>query len=141
MEAYLVLRDGSMYKGVSFGAQRKTFGEVVFNTSMTGYQEMLTDPSYSGQIVVPPYPLMGNYGIKSDSNESKEVQVAGFVVRQYCDQPSHKDSYTSLPEFLNEQNIPAISEVDTRSITKKIRTTGVMMGAISVGIDQNKILY
>ena len=140
MEAYLVLRDGSIYKGVSFGAQRKTFGEVVFNTSMTGYQEMLTDPSYSGQIVVPTYPLMGNYGIKSDSNESKEVQVAGFVVRQYCDQPSHKDSYTSLPKFLNEQNIPAISEVDTRSITKKIRTTGVMMGAISVGIDPNKIL-
>ena len=82
MEAYLVLRDGSMYKGVSFGAQRKTFGEVVFNTSMTGYQEMLTDPSYSGQIVVPTYPLMGNYGINSDSNESKEVQVSGFVVRQ-----------------------------------------------------------
>ena len=83
MEAYLVLRDGSIYKGVSFGAKRKAFGEVVFNTSMTGYQEMLTDPSYSGQIVVPTYPLIGNYGINKESNESKEIQVAGFVVRQF----------------------------------------------------------
>ena len=140
MEAYLVLHDGSVYKGVSFGAKTKTFGEVVFNTSMTGYQEMLTDPSYSGQIVVPTYPLMGNYGIKAASNESKQVQVAGFVVRQFCDQPSHKESYTSLPEFLSEQNIPAISEVDTRSITRKIRTSGVMMGAIAVDIDPDEIL-
>ena len=139
LEAYLVLRDGSIYKGVSFGAKRKAFGEVVFNTSMTGYQEMLTDPSYSGQIVVPTYPLIGNYGVNKESNESKEIQVAGFVVRQFCDQPSHKESSTSLPEFLNEHNIPAISEVDTRSITRKIRTAGVMMGAIAVDIDPSEI--
>ena len=140
LDAYLVLRDGSIYKGLSFGAKRKTFGEVVFNTSMTGYQEMLTDPSYSGQIVVPTYPLIGNYGINEENNESKEIQVAGFVVRQFCDQPSHKQSSASLPEFLNEHNVPAISEVDTRSITRKIRTTGVMMGAIASEIDPHEIL-
>ena len=140
LDAYLVLRDGSIYKGLSFGAKRKTFGEVVFNTSMTGYQEMLTDPSYSGQIVVPTYPLIGNYGINEENNESKEIQVAGFVVRQFCDQPSHKQSSASLPEFLNEHNVPAISEVDTRSITRKIRTTGVMMGAIAVNISPEQAL-
>ena len=88
-KAFLVLEDGSIYPGESFGYEGETFGEIVFNTSMTGYQEILTDPSYAGQIVVPTYPLLGNYGITSSDIESSQIQVAGFVVRQYCEEPSH----------------------------------------------------
>ena len=87
--AFMVLEDGSIYEGYSFGAEDTTFGEVVFNTSMSGYQEMLTDPSYAGQIVVPTYPLIGNYGINKLDFESKQIQVRGFVVREFCSVPSH----------------------------------------------------
>ena len=85
-KAILVLEDGSVYEGYSFGAETTTYGEVVFNTSMTGYQEMLTDPSYAGQILVPTYPLIGNYGINESDFESRQIQVRGFVVREYCPQ-------------------------------------------------------
>ncbi len=131
--AHLVLEDGSAYEGLAFGASADAFGEVVFNTSMTGYQEMLTDPSYAGQIVVPTYPLIGNYGINERDFESRQVQVAGFVVREHCPRPSHSLSTTTLDEFLAAQGITGISDIDTRAVTRRIRTRGVMMGAIAVG--------
>ena len=101
--AHLVLEDGSAYEGLAFGADADAFGEVVFNTSMTGYQEMLTDPSYAGQIVVPTYPLIGNYGINERDFESRQVQVAGFAVREHCPRPSHSLSTKTLDEFLADQ--------------------------------------
>lgn len=131
--AALVLEDGSVYEGKSFGAQRSAHGEVVFNTSMTGYQEMLTDPSYSGQIVVPTFPLIGNYGINERDYESNRIQVSGFIVREICSEPSHLLSTSALPSFLIEQGIPGISGVDTRAITRRLRSQGVMMGVIAVG--------
>ena len=131
-QALLVLEDGSTYRGYSFGAEVSAHGEVVFNTSMTGYQEMLTDPSYAGQIVVPTYPLMGNYGINEADFESRKVQVSGFVVREHCAQPSHATSTATLHEFLAAQDIPGISGVDTRAITRRLRTQGVMMGVLAV---------
>ena len=131
--AHLVLEDGSTYTGLAFGAQRSTHGEVVFNTSMTGYQEMLTDPSYAGQIVVPTYPLIGNYGINDRDFESRRVQVAGFVVREHCTAPSHSSSTGTLDGFLISQGVPGISGVDTRAIARRLRMRGVMMGALAVG--------
>ena len=139
-KAYLVLQDGSTYKGIPFGSTKPAYGEVVFNTSMTGYQEMLTDPSYAGQIVMPTYPMMGNYGINRYDNESQEIQVAGFVVRQFCEQPSHANSTSTIADFLSSYEISGISEVDTRSITKRIRRKGVMMGAIISDIDPEEAL-
>ena len=131
--ACLVLEDGSVYRGTAFGAHRSTHGEVVFNTSMTGYQEMLTDPSYAGQIVVPTYPLIGNYGINDRDSESRKVQVAGFVVREHCTAPSHSLSTSTLDDFLISQGIPGVSGVDTRAIARRLRMRGVMMGALAVG--------
>ena len=129
-DAYLVLKDGSVYRGQAFGAGAPAYGEVVFNTSMTGYQEVLTDPSYSGQIVMLTYPLVGNYGINAQDFESKRVQVAGFVVREHCETPSHGLSAGTLHDFLASQGIPGIKGVDTRAITRRLRTHGVMMGSI-----------
>ena len=131
-QAYLVLEDGSIYRGHAFGAQGSAHGEVVFSTSMTGYQEMLTDPSFAGQIVVPTYPLIGNYGINERDFESRKVQVSGFVVREHSLRPSHAMSTMNLDEFLKSQDIPGISGVDTRAITRRLRTRGVMMGTIAV---------
>jgi carbamoyl-phosphate synthase small subunit len=129
--AILVLEDGSAYQGYAFGAAVRGNGEVVFNTSMTGYQEMLTDPSYSGQIVVLTYPLIGNYGINPEDIESRRIQVSGFVGREHCDEPSHWQSNSTLSEYLAKQGIPGIEGVDTRAITRRIRTVGVMMGTIT----------
>ena len=129
--AILVLRDGTVYEGFSFGAETDTYGEVVFNTSMIGYQEILTDPSYAGQIVLPTYPLIGNYGINELDIESRKIQVRGFVVREECIEPSHYLSGSTLHEYLLKNNIPGIWGVDTRSITRKLRNHGVMMGYIS----------
>ena len=129
-DANLVLEDGSVYQGRAFGAETSSYGEVVFNTSMTGYQEVLTDPSYAGQIVVLTYPLVGNYGVNSQDFESGRVQVAGLVVREHCEYPSHGLSTATLNEFLASQGIPGISGVDTRSITRRLRSRGVMMGTI-----------
>ncbi len=139
-QALLVLADGSVFRGYSFGAAGPAYGEVVFNTSMTGYQEMLTDPSYAGQIVVPTYPLMGNYGINERDFESARVQVSGFVVRDHCLSPSHSLSTSTLEEFLSSQGVPGISGVDTRAITRRLRTRGVMMGAIAVGLSSKEAL-
>ena len=130
--ASLVLEDGSVFGGHAFGAASAAYGEVVFNTSMTGYQEMLTDPSYAGQIVVPTYPLIGNYGINERDFESRKVQVSGFVVREHSLSPSHSMSTSTLHEFLASQGVPGLSGVDTRAITRRLRSRGVMMGTISI---------
>ncbi|NQU96867.1 MAG: glutamine-hydrolyzing carbamoyl-phosphate synthase small subunit [Chloroflexi bacterium] len=133
--AYLVLEDGSVYEGVCFGAAGEAVGEVVFNTSMTGYQEMLTDPSYGGQILVQTYPLIGNYGINEGDWESGRIQVSGFVVREECDEPSHPDSEMTVDEYLAQHGIPGVSGVDTRAITRKLRSHGVMMGIVTPRAD------
>ncbi|MBM4463634.1 MAG: glutamine-hydrolyzing carbamoyl-phosphate synthase small subunit [Chloroflexi bacterium] len=126
----LVLEDGSVYEGYSFGATVSTYGEVVFNTSMTGYQEMLTDPSYAGQILVLTYPLIGNYGISEHDFESNRIQVRALIVREDCQQPSPWQSASTLHQFLETNGIPGIYGVDTRSLTRRLRSQGVMMGAI-----------
>ncbi|MXZ03913.1 MAG: glutamine-hydrolyzing carbamoyl-phosphate synthase small subunit [Chloroflexi bacterium] len=131
----LALSDGSVFRGRRLGAETGSVGLVVFNTSMTGYEEMLTDPSYGGQILVPTYPLIGNYGINLKDAESKQIQVKGFVVRDDCDAPSHPHSEMTIHEYLEMNGIPGVSGVDTRAITRRIRSTGVMMGAIMQGED------
>jgi len=130
-KAILVLEDGSTYEGHSFGAETTMHGEVVFSTSMTGYQEMLTDPSYAGQILVPTYPLIGNYGINESDFESRQIQVRGFAVREYCSRPSHWQSIRTVHEFLLAYGIPGISGIDTRALTRRLRSSGVMMGIIT----------
>ena len=129
--AWLVLEDGSSFQGTSFGANGEGHGEVVFNTSMTGYQEILTDPSYAGQIVMLTYPLIGNYGINPETVESKKIQVRGLVVREDCDIPSHWNSQSTVAQFLVSQGVSGISGVDTRAITRRLRSSGVMMGIIT----------
>jgi len=130
-KAILVLEDGSVYEGYSFGARTTSYGEVVFDTSMTGYQEMLTDPSFAGQILVPTYPLIGNYGINESDSESRQIQVRGLAVREYCPRPSHWQSTRTLHEFLLAYGIPGISGIDTRALTRRLRSAGVMMGIIT----------
>ncbi len=131
-EAFLVLEDGSVHRGYAFGAVgAEAIGEVVFNTSMVGYQEMLTDPSYGGQILVPTYPLQGNYGINDRDVESSRIQVRGFVVREACDLPSNRLSTRTLDDFLRDEGVPGIYGVDTRALTRRIRMAGVMMGIIT----------
>jgi carbamoyl-phosphate synthase small subunit len=129
--AILVLEDGLVYEGYAFGAEASAYGEVVFNTSMMGYQEMLTDPSYAGQIVVPTYPLIGNYGINKQDFESNKIQVRGFVVREECLEPNHYLSTGTLDQFLKEYGIPGIYGVDTRALTRRLRSAGVMVGIIT----------
>jgi carbamoyl-phosphate synthase small subunit len=129
--AMLVLEDGSVYQGYTFGAEADAYGEVVFNTSMVGYQEMLTDPSYAGQIVVPTYPLIGNYGINEQDLESDKIQVSGFAVREECLKPNHYLSIGTIHQYLAESSIPGISGIDTRAVTRKLRSVGVMMGIIT----------
>ena len=131
--AYLVLEDGSVHEGVGFGAENDGLGEVVFNTSMTGYQEILTDPSYAGQLVTLTYPLVGNYGINAEDSESARIQVSGLIVREHCELPSHGRSDRTLHEFLASEGIPGISEIDTRAVTRRLRSQGVMMGIITAG--------
>jgi carbamoyl-phosphate synthase small subunit len=138
--AYLVLEDGTIYEGESFGATIASYGEVVFTTSMTGYQEMLTDPSFAGQIVVPTYPLQGNYGVNPGDVESRQIQVAGFVVRGHSPTPSHALSEQTLHEYLASQDVPGISGIDTRALTRRLRLQGVMMGAVAVGISPQEAL-
>jgi len=129
--AILVLADGSVYQGYSFGAETDTYGEVVFNTSMVGYQEMLTDPSYAGQILMPTYPLIGNYGTNSEDIESAKIQVRGFVVREKCESPNHYLNNNTIHQYLAEGSIPGIWGIDTRAVTRKLRSGGVMMGIIT----------
>lgn len=134
-----MLEDGKIYKGKSFGAQGEVVGEVVFNTSMTGYQEILTDPSYHEQIVTMTYPQIGNYGVNSKDVESEKVRVAGFVVREYLDYYSNWEAEGSLKDYLKKYNIIAISDIDTRDLTMHIRIKGAMNGILST--KSNDICY
>lgn len=134
--ARLILEDGSVYEGEAFGAPANAIGEVVFNTSTTGYQEIATDPSYRFQIVVMTYPHMGNYGIDEEVDQSERPQVAGFVVRELSE-PSHARSQMSLDEYFRKHNISAITGVDTRALTRKIRSEGAMRGMIAVNGEQS----
>jgi carbamoyl-phosphate synthase small subunit len=131
MEAMLVLEDGRAFRGRAFGASGERRGEVVFNTGMTGYQEVLTDPSYKGQIVVMTCPEVGNYGTNPADVESAEPRVEGFVVRQVSVLPSNWRATQGLPQYLREHGIPGIAELDTRALTRHIRTRGAMRGVLS----------
>jgi len=131
MEAILALEDGRVFRGRAFGARHEKAGEVVFNTSMTGYQEILTDPSYRGQIIVMTYPEIGNYGINEEDSESSAPQVSGMVVRELSSFPSNWRATQNLHLYLHTHGIPGICEVDTRAITRHIRSAGVMRGILS----------
>jgi carbamoyl-phosphate synthase small subunit len=139
-DALLVLEDGSTFRGDAFGARTRGHGEVVFTTAMTGYQEALTDPSFAGQILVMTYPLQGNYGINAEDIESRRIQVNGYVVREDCQTPSHWRSKTTLDAYLRENGVLGISGVDTRALTRKLRSAGVMMGIITVDETVNQAL-
>ena len=132
--ALLVLADGTAYTGWSFGAPGTVIGEVVFNTGMTGYQEVLTDPSYCGQIVTFTYPELGNTGVNSEDEESTHPHVRGAIARNISSRPSNWRSTQSLPDYLKQHHIPGIYGIDTRALTRKIRTVGAMNGAISTEI-------
>ncbi len=131
MNARLVLEDGKIYAGQSFGYQGEKGGEVVFNTGMTGYQEIMSDPSYCGQIVVLTYPLIGNYGINPYDFQSKKPLINGLIVREYCDYPNHWQADFNISEYLKDQKIIGISGIDTRSLTRHLRKQGTMRGIIS----------
>ncbi|MEO1671019.1 MAG: glutamine-hydrolyzing carbamoyl-phosphate synthase small subunit [Cyanobacteria bacterium J06631_2] len=139
--ALLVLADGTAYRGWSFGAAGTTVGEVVFNTGMTGYQEVLTDPSYSGQIITFTYPELGNTGVNPDDEESNTVQAKAVIARNVTERPSNWRSTQSLPEYLQERNIPGIYGIDTRSLTRKLRDYGAINGGVSTEVlDPEKLL-
>ena len=131
MKAILALEDGSVFHGQGFGARASACGEVCFNTSMTGYQEILTDPSYKGQIVTMTYPLIGNYGVNHLDVESWQPHVAGFVIRELSPVVSNWRSEKSLAQYLEENQIPGIQGIDTRALTKKLRVRGALNGFIS----------
>ena len=133
MKGYLALEDGSIFEGVSCGVQGKREGEVVFNTGMTGYQEVLTDPSYFGQIVTMTYPLIGNYGVNSEDCQSDRPKLRGYVVREACRQPSSWRMQGDLVSYLRENDIVAVEGIDTRALTRRIRKKGTMMGVIASG--------
>src|SRR5579859_8185129 len=129
--AKLALEDGTVYTGRAFGASGETFGEVVFNTSMTGYQEVLTDPSYKGQIVTMTYPLIGNYGVNTEDAESRGPQVEGFVIRELARAPSNFRSSGDLDAYLAANKIPGIEGIDTRALVRRLRVRGTMTGILS----------
>ena len=131
MKAYLILEDGTMFEGTSIGSAREVISEIVFNTSMTGYLEVLTDPSYAGQAVVMTYPLIGNYGICREDMESKRAWPDGYIVRELSRIPSNFRSGDTINHFLEEQDIPGISGIDTRALTKILREKGTMNGMIT----------
>jgi carbamoyl-phosphate synthase small subunit len=129
--AKLALADGSVFAGAAFGAPGEVFGEVVFNTSMTGYQEILTDPSYCGQIVTMTYPLIGNYGINPEDVESSGPVLRGFVVRELCRRPSNYRATQSLDQYLADCGVIGLEGVDTRALVRKLRIQGAMTGVLS----------
>jgi len=129
--ARLVLADGRTFEGEAIGARGRATGEVVFNTSMTGYQEALTDPSYGGQILAMTYPLQGNYGFNAHDDESARIQVRGFVVHELTDLPSHWHSAGTLDAYLAKAGVPGIAGIDTRALTRHLRSHGVLMGTIT----------
>jgi len=130
LKRFLLLSDGSVYEGRALGADVPGIGEVVFNTGMTGYQEILTDPSYAGQMVMLTYPMIGNYGINDDDFESDKIQPSGLIVREACEDPSNWRSTRTIDALLKERGVAGIQGLDTRMITKHIRSAGVTMGVI-----------
>ncbi|HEX2088946.1 MAG TPA: glutamine-hydrolyzing carbamoyl-phosphate synthase small subunit [Actinomycetota bacterium] len=130
-EALLVLEDGSTFRGRAFGAEGEAFGEAVFNTAMSGYQEVLTDPSYAGQIVTMTSPHQGNYGVNDEDRESRDVQVAGFVIREASRRASSWRSRTTLAEYLEAAGVVGVEGIDTRRLTRRIREAGAMRAGIS----------
>ncbi|MHB1000582.1 MAG: glutamine-hydrolyzing carbamoyl-phosphate synthase small subunit [Armatimonadota bacterium] len=138
--ALLVLEDGKVYKGTSIGSAGTTLGEAVFSTCMTGYQEMLTDPSFAGQLLTLTYPLIGNYGVAPQDFESKRVQVEGFIIKELCGVPSNWRSVGTLHDFLSGHGVVGIQGIDTRSLTKHLRSSGVMMGVISTEATPGELL-
>lgn len=132
-DARLILEDGALFIGKSFGARGETSGEVVFNTSLTGYQEVLTDPSYAGQIVTMTCPEIGNYGVSEEDEESRALQIAGFVIRSESPIASNWRSEGTLRDYLTRHNIVAIADVDTRALTRVLRSSGAMRGVIATG--------
>ncbi len=130
MKAKLVLEDGKSYPGELFGSMEEVNGEVVFNTGMNGYQELMTDPSYTGQMVVMTYPEIGNYGVNGEDLESKTPKVTALIIKELCDHPSNYRSEGTLEEYMEEHNIAGLKGVDTRSLTRYIRTKGSMVGRI-----------
>lgn len=140
-KAILVLEDGRTFRGASFGAEGETFGEIVFNTSMSGYQEILTDPSYAGQIVCMTYPLIGNYGVNEEDTESRRPWVEGFVVREASRVASNWRSTESLDSYLKRHKIVGIEHIDTRALVRHIRDKGAMRSVIStVDLDEKSLL-
>jgi len=131
VQGALALEDGTVFYGKAFGATGENWGEVVFNTGMTGYEGVLTDPSYCGQIVVMTYPLIGNYGINEEDFEAKHSFVRGFVVREACDRPNNWRSRETLAAFLQRENVIGLSGIDTRALTLRLRRHGTMRGVIS----------
>ena len=135
MKAYLILEDGTVFEGTSIGSSREVISEIVFNTSMTGYLEVLTDPSYAGQAVVMTYPLIGNYGICREDMESRQAWPDGYIVRELSRIPSNFRSGDTIDHFLKEQDIPGISGIDTRALTKILREKGTMNVMITTNGD------
>lgn len=133
--AVLVLEDGTVYRGSAFAGSEDAFGEVVFNTGMTGYQEILTDPSYKEQILVMTYPLVGNYGINEEDAESLSIHMAGFVVREYQGFPSNWRSTKTLARFLEDHGAIGVEGIDTRALTRRLRTQGSMRGVLSLHVE------
>ncbi len=131
IKAKLVLEDGSVWEGLSRGAGVETWGEVVFNTSMTGYQEILTDPSYCGQIVAMTFPMIGNYGINKEDSQSRRPFLRGFIAREFCSKPHNWRSVMTVEEYLQENNITALEGIDTRALTRHLREKGTMRGIIT----------
>ncbi|MFC1479204.1 glutamine-hydrolyzing carbamoyl-phosphate synthase small subunit [Planctomycetota bacterium] len=141
MNALLALEDGTVFRGISFGAPGERVGEAVFNTSMSGYQEVLTDPSYKEQIVTMTYPLIGNYGINDEDVESSRIQVSGFVVKEACKYPSNFRSSMSLGDYLKKEGIIGIEGIDTRALTRHIRSAGAMNACISTeDLDKDSLI-
>lgn len=137
MKAFLILEDGTVFTGRSFGARREVISEIVFNTSMTGYLEILTDPSYAGQAVTMTYPLIGNYGIAYQDMENRRAWPDGLIVREACTEASNFRNEESIARFLVEQDVPGIEGIDTRALTKILREKGTMNGMITT--DEEKV--
>ncbi len=141
MKRLLILEDGSVYEGVGFGGDNFKIGELIFQTGMSGYQEVISDMSYYGQIVMMTYPSIGNVGINRDDFESMNPQLFGFIVKEYCEYPSNFRSEMTIDEYMKLKDIPGIADVDTRAITRKIRDKGVMKAAMAnEGADIEKII-
>ena len=130
-DGWLALEDGAIFKGRAFGAEGETGGEVVFNTSMTGYQEILTDPSYAGQIITMTYPLIGNYGMNDGDNEAERPQARGLIVREWCRTPSNWRSSETIDSFLRRHGLIGLEGLDTRALTKRLRSNGTMRGFLT----------